>query len=134
MEIGLARAAAPAVGAEQKIVQHALVAKQAPSFGHQHHAATDDAVGGLTSDLHAVEPDAALHGTQNTGERLETRALARPVATDQCHQLTLPDAELDAAQGLDGAITYPEVTHLEQGGMGLLLQGILPQLGGVSVA
>src|SRR5262249_38357020 len=38
LEVGLVRYVAPAVGAEQKVVQHALVAKQPPPLGHQHHA------------------------------------------------------------------------------------------------
>ena len=66
-------------------------------------AAPGDGVRVVAGDVLAMEQDAPGGWLQLAGEQLEERALARAVGADEAAQLSLGQAEVHVANGLDAA-------------------------------
>jgi hypothetical protein len=71
-------------------------------------------VGDKASDRFAPEPYAPRRRTLQTGDRLQERALARPVGTDDGDDLAVADPERDTIDGGNSAEVLRELVDLEQ--------------------
>ena len=94
------------------------VAEDAPVLGHERHPCTHEARRIVAGDVGVVEMDPAAGRLEQAGDRVEQRRLARPVGTDDRHQLAGADVQRDIAHGHDRAVAGRQVLDAQQGGYG----------------
>ena len=81
------------VGAGEQILLNRQVAEAVPAFHHLHAATAHQLVGAEIVHLQPIQDDAAARdfpalGTEQVGDRLQRRALAGAVGTEQRHHAT----------------------------------------------
>ena len=71
-------------------------------------------MGGQLPDGLPVEPHLLGIRADETADGAEKRGLARPVGPDDSMGLAFVDAQVDAEQGLEGAVAGGDVVQFEQ--------------------
>ncbi len=95
--------------AGDKVFLSRQVLEHAPAFKHLRHAALDHVVGQETVEALAVELDAAFcdlaaFGTQQPGDRLQSRGLAGAVGAEEGGNMPLLGVQRDALQHQNHAV------------------------------
>ncbi|MCY1443719.1 hypothetical protein D9M71_601460 [compost metagenome] len=106
-------AVTPAEGAHLEVFVHRQLGEDAPPFRHQRQPFADQVMPLDRPMRLAVEGNAAGAGFQQPGQGLQGSGLACAVGADQRHHFTLAHRQVDALDGLDGAIADLQVVHLQ---------------------
>src|SRR5690606_22600135 len=81
-------------------------------------ASCSDLARAQTADHLACEGDLAGGGAVDPGEDVEGGGLAGAVGTDEAHELTGRDGQLEIREGLEAAEADGDVARMEHGGQG----------------
>src|SRR6218665_3403781 len=103
-----------AVRAEQQVVEHTLVGKDATAFGRERYAALQALVGGYRADVPAIDQDAPRRDRLQPGDALEQAALAGAVGADDRDDFAGTDLDGNLAQRLDRAVAHRDALQLQQ--------------------
>jgi hypothetical protein len=107
------RVAAARIAAEQQIVGDRHVAEQLAPLGHEAEAVFDPRLDIEPPQIHAIERHASMPA-QQSHRCAEQRGLARPVGTDDGHDLSGLDRQRHAAHRLDLVVGDGEVVYRQQ--------------------
>ena len=103
--------------AEQQVLVHRQRREDTSAFRRQRHAHAHDHFRRQRRYVPAGEGHAPRPLGRKADERIERRALARAVRTEQGDDLAASNLEVDALQRLDGPIGNLEAADLEHGGL-----------------
>ena len=104
----------PRVSAHFQIFQHGHLQEDAPSFRAERHPLRNNLVRRHAHDVLVVQKDAAAAGLQQSGHGIQRRGFARAVGADQGNDLALVHLEGNSLDGVNAAVVYVEVVHLQQ--------------------
>ena len=108
--------------AHHQVLAHRQKGENLAAFGHQHHATARHLVWVLPVDGLALVVDAALERVDHPGNRVEQRGLASAVGPEHGHDTARLHLQIDALDGIDGAVPGLQVLDGEHrcwGGHGL---------------
>ena len=97
------------IGPYPEVFFHRQVGEDAAAFRHHDQAALHHLLGIHAGDIFPLEGDLAALGHDQAADGPQGAGFARPVGTDQGHDLVLFHIQADAAQGLNAAIAYLKV-------------------------
>jgi hypothetical protein len=97
---------------QHQILLDAEAAEDAPLLVHELHAGPRDRVALHSPDLDAVEPYRAGTGLHHSHQALERRALPRPIAAEQGHDLVALDAQRHIEEDVRISVVALQPAHL----------------------